>query len=117
MTIEIAVAGSRLRTWHTELGARLGAGPGARVALRLTDGPPLPSSLELLLSLEQLVHRRPAARLVARARASGATLAAAEEIDVALPPGRRSLGALPRPRTPAASARRTRRWWRAPPMF
>jgi hypothetical protein len=84
MNIEILVAGLRLRTWHTQLGARLGVGPGARVALRLTDGPPLPSALELLLSLEQLVHRRPAARLAALAQANGAITAAAEDVDVAI---------------------------------
>ena len=84
MNIEILVDGSRLRTWHTELGMRLGAGPEARVGLRVADGPPLPSAVELLLSLEQLVHRRPTGRMAARAQVNGAERLDSEDVDVTI---------------------------------
>lgn len=72
MKIELVVDGARLRNWHLGLPARLDAGPGSSVTLRLADGPALPSSLELLLQLEQLVHRLPAGRPGARTDANGA---------------------------------------------
>jgi hypothetical protein len=84
MNIEIVVDGSRLRTWHTQLGMRLGSGPEARVGLRVADGPPLPSAVELLLSLEQLVHRRPTGRMAARAQVNGAERLESEDVDVTI---------------------------------
>lgn len=63
MRIELRVDPSRLRRWQLDLAARLEReGVGTVTGLRLGRSSPLPSCVELLLSLERLVHRLPAPR-------------------------------------------------------
>jgi hypothetical protein len=61
--IELRVGGSGVRRWHLELVSRLrSAGVGEVVSIRLTAEPALPSAVELLLSLERVIHRLPGPR-------------------------------------------------------
>ncbi len=61
MPTALLVDRSRLRRWHVDLATRL-SGRKAPTLLTMTDGAPLPSSVNLILSLEQLVHRLPGPR-------------------------------------------------------
>ncbi|WP_336487908.1 glucosamine inositolphosphorylceramide transferase family protein [Methylobacterium nigriterrae] len=61
MDTALLVDQSRLRRWHVDLAVRL-SGRGAPALLATADGAPLPSSVDLILSLEQLVRRLPGPR-------------------------------------------------------
>ena len=56
---------SRLRRWHVDLASRLRK-HGKPITLVLSDGEPLPSSVEHLLTLEKLIYRLPSPRLIDR---------------------------------------------------
>jgi hypothetical protein len=61
--IELRVNPSGIRRWLLELVSRLRCvGVGEVVAVHLTAEPPLPSAVELLLSLERAIHRLPGPR-------------------------------------------------------
>jgi hypothetical protein len=61
--IEIRVGHSGARRWHLELVSRLrSAGVGEVVSIDVVAEPPLPSAVEILLSLERVVHRLPGPR-------------------------------------------------------
>jgi hypothetical protein len=61
--IELRVSPSGIRRWHIELVSRLRrVGIGEVVSIRLAAEPPLPSAVELLLSLERAIHRLPGPR-------------------------------------------------------
>jgi hypothetical protein len=71
MPTALLVDRSRLRRWHVDLATRL-SGRKAPTLLTMTDGAPLPSSVNLILSLEQLVHRLPGPRSSDRVDSVGA---------------------------------------------
>jgi len=57
MKVTLRLDPCRLRRWHVGLAERLARRTGVRLAVEFTDGgPPLPISLELLLSLERLIY-------------------------------------------------------------
>jgi hypothetical protein len=61
--IELRVGASRVRRWHLELLSRLRRERvGEVVSVRFATEPPLPSAVELLLTLERIVHRLPGPR-------------------------------------------------------
>lgn len=61
MIDRIIIDRSRLRRWHLDLVSRLSKGRKP-VSLVLSDGEALPSSVELILTLEKLIYRLPAPR-------------------------------------------------------
>jgi len=57
MNVTLRLDPCRLRCWHVHLAERLARRNGVRLAVEFIDGgTPLPSSLELLLSLERLIY-------------------------------------------------------------
>ena len=62
MKVTLAVDRARLRIWHLQLAAGLESLFGAKISFRLADGPPLPSTIEVLLSLEHVIYRMPRSR-------------------------------------------------------
>ncbi len=72
----------RLRRWHVDFASRLASGRAA--SLVVTDGATLPTAVELLLSLEQLVRGLPGPRPSDRvsAAASGCPLPAGPVLDL-----------------------------------